>query len=513
MKHTKKLSAIILSAVMLTTACSGSTSPDSSTQIKDSDPAASENAGTDDSADSADSSNDTVSASKSVKDVIGDIKVDTKVKFLGWYDLNNSNVADTYKELFGVPEKIPSGYEKIKYRKSSSGSTADEEPFVSIKVSNYSERYFDLAKLIQSDDSPDAFPCESMFPYYSIDHDSNLLFAPVDDIIDFSLAEFAQYEQAQKKTTIGRSNFAPVYDAKLSEYLWYKTSTIKENGLEDPWELYEKDEWTWSKFIEMSEKFTDKEKEKYAIDGYSADIYLWTTTGVPLVGLNDGKLVGNFRNEKILKAMDFVRQFATTQKGYRYPREVVNNWSPSYTEWANGNTLFYNDGSWRYDETWQLYKNKNNWNDDEISFVPFPRCDDEQTYYQSIIINSFMFPKGSKNAEGYKSLIYAGSLANSDKEQKNIARQNAKSEYGWTDRLLDRMDRINDPATFVPVIEFKQICSNPNPLYCGESYIDEMDDWCYMEGQDYKKNLEDEVKGEYVPAIEAYLNDLNSRIS
>ena len=97
--------------------------------------------------------------------------------------------------------------------------------------------------------------------------------------------------------------------------------------------------------------------------------------------------------------------------------------------------MFYNDGSWRYDETWQLYKNKNNWNDDEISFVPFPRCDDEQTYYQSIIINSFMFPKGSKNAEGYKSLIYAGSLANSDKEQKNIARQNAKSEYGWTDSM------------------------------------------------------------------------------
>ena len=87
MKHTKKLSAIILSAVMLTTACSGSTSPGSSTQIKDSDPAASENAGTDDSTDSTDSSNDTVSESKSVKDVIGDIKVDTKVKILSWYDL------------------------------------------------------------------------------------------------------------------------------------------------------------------------------------------------------------------------------------------------------------------------------------------------------------------------------------------------------------------------------------------------------------------------------------------
>lgn len=34
-----------------------------------------------------------------------------------------------------------------------------------------------------------------------------------------------------------------------------------------------------------------------------------------------------------------------------------------------------------------------------------------------------------------------------------------------------------------------------------------------MDGQDYKKNLEDEEKGEYVPAIEAYLDDLNSKIS
>lgn len=76
-----------------------------------------------------------------------------------------------------------------------------------------------------------------------------------------------------------------------------------------------------------------------------------------------------------------------------------------------------------------------------------------------------------------------------------IVHQNAKSGYDRTDRLIDRMDRMNDPATFVPVIEFKQICIDPDPLYCGESYIDEMDDWCYMEGQDYKKNPEDEVKG------------------
>lgn len=94
-----------------------------------------------------------------------------------------------------------------------------------------------------------------------------------------------------------------------------------------------------------------------------------------------------------------------------------------------------------------------------------------------------------------------------------IVHQNAKSEYDRTGRLLDRMDRMNDPATFVPVIEFKQICIDPNPLFCGESYMHAMEGWCYMEDQDCKKNPEYEVKGEYMPAIEAYPDDPNGIIS
>ena len=68
--------------------------------------------------------------------------------------------------------------------------------------------------------------------------------------------------------------------------------------------------------------------------------------------------------KKIIKAMDFVRQFATTQKGYRYPREVVNGWAPSYSDWADGNTLFYNDGDWECEDIWSKYKKKYGWGDD-----------------------------------------------------------------------------------------------------------------------------------------------------
>ena len=86
MKHTKRLSAIILSAIMLATGCAGNTAPGGRTEIKDSAANSSENN------ESNGSNTDTAAESKSVKDVIGNIKVDTKVKFLGWYDLERRGV-------------------------------------------------------------------------------------------------------------------------------------------------------------------------------------------------------------------------------------------------------------------------------------------------------------------------------------------------------------------------------------------------------------------------------------
>ncbi len=510
MKNSKKLSALILSAIMLATGCANNIMPGGSTEVKDNSSAVADDTGTGDS--NTDSGNSEPDA-KSVKDVVKDIKVDTKVKVLLWYNLNDTDIAKTYKELFGVPKNIPKGYEKSKTVKSGSDSenSADDKPFVDVHVTSYAERQTDLARLIQSDDSPDAYMSEVNFAYNCIDYESQLMYTPVDDIIDFSLAEFAKYEQTQKQTTVGKSNFVPVYDTQLINLLWYRASVIKTSGLEDPWELYEKDEWTWSKFLEMCEKFTDKENGKHTVDGYNVNVPLWTTTGVPLVGLSDGKLNSNFRDEKIIKAMDYLRLFAPTQKGYRYPREIENSWSPSYSDWTDGNTLFFSDGSWRYDDIWQKYKKRNKWSDDEINFVPYPRFDDEQTYYQGVNINSFVFPKGSKNPEGYKSLIYACAFEANDAGQKSIARQKKKSEYDWNDKLLDRLDKVNSPETFVPVVELEYICI-PDISVCGDNYIGQIVDWSYMNGEDYKKNLEDKTKGKYVTELEKEIKKLNQAI-
>ena len=495
MKHTKKLSAIIMSAVLLATGCANGTSPGGSTAVKEeSAPVTSENTGS--------SGESSLPQAKSVKDTVGDVKVDTKVKFMAWYDLNNTDAANYFVSLFGMPEKIPEGYEnKVKSsKKNSDGSEEpDTSPFVYVHVSTYASRYTELAKLIQSGDSPDAFPCDtSDFPYWVV----NKYFDKIDNAIDLDNEEFAKYEKVREKTKIGDHEYVPVYDTELSNLLWYRASVIKKNGFEDPWELYEKDEWTWDKFLEMSKSFADKENAKYAIDGYGTDFYLFATTGLPLVELKDGTLRSNLTDEKIIKAMDFVRQFAPTQKGYRYPRETENSWVPCYSEWANGNTLFFNDGSWRYDETWRVYKKKNKWSDDEINFVPYPRCDDEQTYYQSVQINSFMLPKGSKNTEGYKALIYSQALLVNDEDINKASRQEAKEEYDWNDKLLDRLDKLNAPDTFAPVVDYKVVLYPHDDLFCGDSYINVVCNWSYMSGEDYRANIESEDGKEYIDSLE-----------
>ena len=485
MKHTKKLSAIILSAVMLTTACSGNTSPDSSTQIKDSDPAASENAGTDDSADSADSSNDTVSASKSVKDVIGDIKVDTKVKFLGWYDLNNGDVAGAYKELFGVPPKNPEGYEK-------DNSGNDTEPFIDVYLSSYVDRYYTLEKLIKSGDSPDAFPAEISRMPCSVGADK--LFQPIGDIIDFETEEFAPYSKIQQSLKYIGNDYVPIFSSTPHSLLWYRSSVIKEAGLEDPWELYEKNEWTWSKFLSMCESFSDSEEKKYGVDGYFVERGILATTGKGIIGIEDGLLKSNADDEKIISAMDFLRQFATSQKNLRYPKEEENNWSPSYSEWANGNTLFYQDGLWRYDETWRLYKKKNEWSDDEINFIPFPRCDDEQSYYQeyNCAQDTYMLPIGSKNTEGYKALVYSAAYLYNDSSAQTRLSEEKKTEYDWNDRLLDRMDKINRPDSFEWVVDCRDYFREVPPTALTDVIVDRLSESSYVHGKDYRTFITEE---------------------
>ena len=131
----------LISAVTAFTGCAGSatTSGDaansSTASSAETEKQMSENAG-------VISAVDNVSASEDYKD----IKVDTKIKWMAWWKIQEASPAvEVFKKLYGTPENIPAGYE----------STPAENVFVNIFISTYADRYTSLAQLVQADESPD----------------------------------------------------------------------------------------------------------------------------------------------------------------------------------------------------------------------------------------------------------------------------------------------------------------------------------------------------------------------
>lgn len=495
-KYTKAIAGALalVSAVTAFSGCSGSGSPATTSGTTDSSAASttgetqkqmSENEG-------VQSAVNNVSAGENYKD----IKVDTKIKWMAWWDIQEASPAvEVFKKLYGTPENKPKGYESV----------ADENVFVNVKVSSYADRYTSLSKLVQSDDSPDCFPFEICNYPYSVYQN---LFQPLDGIIDFTTDDWADYKEAIDKFNWGGKNYCPIMSLVPTSFLWYRKSTVEEAGLDDPWELYESGKWTWETFLTMARKFSDPDNGKYVLDGYYPENNFVCTTGTPLIALEGGKLVSHLNDANIEKCLDMLRSFDNTQEQLRYPRDIDNNWSPSYPEWLNGNTLFFEDGTWRYEETWRLYKKKQKWDDDEINFVPFPQMDGSDKYYQSMKQDSIMLVAGSKNIDGYKAWIYANLVASNDPEIQKAGREQSKAEYDWTDTLLDRLDTMKDPTAFTGVFDFKNgigqdIASTDNQ----DNPVEQLTKGPYMTGESYTSFRE-----QYQGQIDARLAELNKTV-
>lgn len=495
-KYTKAIAGALalVSAVTAFSGCSGSGSPATTSGTTDSSAASttgetqkqmSENEG-------VQSAVNNVSAGENYKD----IKVDTKIKWMAWWDIQEASPAvEVFKKLYGTPENKPKGYESV----------ADENVFVNVKVSSYADRYTSLSKLVQSDDSPDCFPFEICNYPYSVYQN---LFQPLDGIIDFTTDDWADYKEAIDKFNWGGKNYCPIMSLVPTSFLWYRKSTVEEAGLDDPWELYESGKWTWETFLTMARKFSDPDNGKYVLDGYHPENNFVCTTGTPLIALEGGKLVSHLNDANIEKCLDMLRSFDNTQEQLRYPRDIDNNWSPSYPEWVNGNTLFFEDGTWRYEETWRLHKKKQKWDDDEINFVPFPQMDGSDKYYQSMKQDSIMLVAGSKNIDGYKAWIYANLVASNDPEIQKAGREQSKAEYDWTDTLLDRLDTMKDPTAFTGVFDFKNgigqdIASTDNQ----DNPVEQLTKGPYMTGESYTSFRE-----QYQGQIDARLAELNKTV-
>lgn len=322
----------------------------------------------------------------------------------------------------------------------------------------HEERYEQLAKSINGDEGIDFFYAGDLdaFPKGAV----RSMFIPADDYIDYSSPLWDDVRELNDSfvwngkhyvtaTRIAGDNCCVIYNRK----------TIREAGLPDPAELYEKGEWTWNAFEDMLSKFVDNENQRYGIDGWWFEFGLTATSGVAAVSMENGKLVNNLSSPAIERVQNWIYKLYSNDYIAIGSEDYGWNAKPAYI--GEGKTLFYPCG------LYQFYKKSSDWKStfgDEVFFVPMPKDPQADDYYIPVGMEAYSFVKGGKNPEGVAKFLECKRFVLEDIETLEIADKQMKDDYGWTDEMFNMKDSMQALAEANPIIDISKGVSED----CGE---------------------------------------------
>lgn len=368
-------------------------------------------------------------------DQLPDIELENKtIKWMAHYDINPSkgSVKSPALELF---EEKYSG--KIEYVQTS-----------------WATRYDDLATKVMGKDSPDFFPASDMdtFPKGAIKG----MFEPIDDYIDLDSDLWASTKTASDSFMFQDKHYIAVIDVSPNYVCAYNKTTITENGLDDPAELFANDEWNWDTFSDMCLEFVDADNDKYALDGYWYVKALSESSGVPMIGLKDGKLVNNMSDPQIEKAQDFMYNL---QKNNVVFDRSQNNWN-TRGDGTTGvglgtyQTLFIPVGLWALEVPLESSAPFGDMEAGEIMFVPMPKDPDSDTYYMSSRVEGYNLCMDAPNPEGFAA--YMNCLMVCKDQASNITEETLVNEYKWNQDMLDMRATVYEMAAANPVFDLQE---------------------------------------------------------
>lgn len=327
---------------------------------------------------------------------------------------------------------------------------------------SFEERYDKLANAISSDEGIDFFYAGDLdaIPKGAI----RGMFAPADDYIDFDSPLWNDVKEVNDSIMWDGKHYAAVAQMTGDNVaVLYNRKTIQQAGLDDPADLFKRDEWNWDTFQSMLETFVDNDNQHYGIDGWWFEFGLVDTIGVPPISIEDGKLVSNLSDPAMERVQNWI--YELYQQNYIAIGAGDYGWDAKPNYIGEGKLLFYPVG------LHELYSKSEIWKDkygEDVFFVPMPKDPDADAYYVPAGMEAYSFVKGGKNPEGVAKYLDCKRFCITDKESCAIADSIFTSDYGWTEEMVDMRTELNRLANENPVIDISRGVSND----CG-TIIDE----------------------------------------
>ena len=267
------------------------------------------------------------------------------------------------------------------------------------------DAYYDkLGTLISSDSSPDIVTKDAMLYPGNV---SKNLFEPLDDYIDYTTPLWADMADIIESYAYQGKHYYYPHRITTSFALNYSKTTIEENGLDDPYELYMNGEWTWDAWRNMMIEFCNRDEDNMGF--FATDTILTSliaTTGTTLIDTHsDGTILNNISDANVTRAMNFYETLY--RDGVMYAKQL-GDWVSPQTFAVNCDKLLFlgMEPEWTYTAATEQLQNPTGVDSDifdtvsEFAFVPFPRDTEADAYYQAYDTYGFLVPKGAKNIEG-----------------------------------------------------------------------------------------------------------------
>ncbi len=345
------------------------------------------------------------------------------LKWLGIYDLNPTNDS---------PERSP----ELALFEDTYGAKIEYIPTTSDK------RFEDLATSILGGTSPDIFAYEwRSFPYDI----SKGQYQSVDSLIDWEDPKWADVkETADSFIWKGEHYIAPLgYSFNDTQVLMYNTTTIENEGLDDPYQLYLDGKWDWDAFVDMMKTFVEAGggTERYGIGGWWANAFVYTA-GETMVTYDGEKFGNNLRSATIEKAQ-------LTLEDIFKSNLIKRGWIGGESAFTDDSLLFYSMGTWAYNAAAQSRP------DDVIQIVPFPKAPDSDEYYVSNKVFAYMWVKGSENGDCVKAWYDCNRTVNFDEKYTEATKEKfLANNTGWTSEMYDLTMDFYDSDKFTQAYDY-----------------------------------------------------------
>ncbi|WP_054958124.1 ABC transporter substrate-binding protein [Paenibacillus dakarensis] len=256
---------------------------------------------------------------------------------------------------------------------------------------------------------------------------------PVDDFLDLN---DPKYNGWMKNGGSFNGKQYGMYDGSPSPYgFFYNKTLVQKLGLEDPYELQEKGEWTWDKLRDFAKKATkdtngDGKTDVFGIAGgygtlnFLTEQFVYTNKGSVDKDEN-GQIKFSLDSENAIEALQFVSDLYNKDKSIMQP--VPEDASK---EFIAGKGVLYGGFSWELGGLLENMKNQ------ELGYVFFPKGPKADKYVSYTPFgNMFMVAKYSKNAEAAVKIYDEISL---HEEGRKLSKQAWESSYPNKESLNTR---------------------------------------------------------------------------